>query len=391
MSELVEPDAELFAAQYVKDALGEGIRIYTSHDELYEMRQRDGTEVRVYPAGDAWQLKARYTVGGDEEAYALMQDLFDRVEDWTGSRPELTIGAFHDAVQRGYVERGEDDATVVYRTEHAYDLDIPTSRLAAVTGSTAGFSTLVGVGGGMFGVVGGALGGVTGFLLGGPPGAMAMGAGGAKLGGGIGGALGALAGLGDLSDVAQGRPEDDSPTRAAIDWFDAPLRRRKERKRLDTEDRVGSVLDRVNEKRALDVYMRSEGTDYDTGKAERHAELTDSGVEDAFNEVWTIQFADFEKGEGVSVVQEWETYADALDAAADLPGLDAPATERPSIYTDRDALHTLLEQLPEQDRKTVIRNVLGAEPAPAVRKMLDQIYGELVAEAGRERSLETDA
>lgn len=378
------PDAEVYAAQYVDDGLGEGFRVYTGHDEVYEAWEADGAEVRVYPDDEGWWMKVRYPVVEGEDAYDVMQETFDTIQEEAGTRPSLTIRDFHDGVERGYVSREADGFTVQYRDEHNYDIDISSSHLATVAGSTAGFGTWVGLGGGACGLVGAGLGGAFG-LLAGPPGAVAGAAAGAEMGGMLGGAFGALLGSVDVADGLKGKG-DPTITRDVADALNERIRKRRERKRL-AQGVDESLLDQVNQKRALDAYMDAEGVEYDPAKAERHADLEKAEVEAAFEEIQAILFSRFENGKGVSVMKRYDTYGEAVDAVQRQVDID-PGRERPSIYRDRDALATILDALPEQDRQVVVETALERETTEAVDALLDRDYADIVEDVGPEWSLE---
>lgn len=380
-----EPDAEVYAARYVEDGMGDGFRVYTSHDDVYEARQVDGAEVRVYPEDTGWWMKVRCPVEEDD-AYDLIQETFDAIAEETGTRPSLTIGEFHEGVERGHVSREADGYTVHYRGEHDYDLDIPTSRIATVAGSTAGVGAWTVGGGAAVGAGLGALGAAVGLLAGGPPGAIGFGSFMAAVGGGAGGLAGGVTGVLDVKDGVVQRRSYDSLSRGLVERFNRPFRKRRERKRV-SRGVENSLLDRVNDKRALDAYMASEGVDYDPERAERHSELEDAGLEEALEEVWTIQFTDFEKGEGVSVTKRYDTYEEAVGAVERHVDADA-AVGRPSIYRDAEALDTVLDALPEEDVRVVVGNALEQDTSETVDDLLDSEYDSLVAEVGPEWSLE---
>lgn len=375
------PDTEVYAAQYLDDGLGEGFRVYTSRDQVYEARQVDGTEIRVYPDGDGWWMKIR-TLAEETEAFDRLQDMADTIGDETGTRPKITVGEFSDGRKRGHVSREAEGFTVQYRNEHGYNLDIPTSRLAKAAGSTVGFGHWVGVTGGACGALGAGVGGLLGAAAG-PPGAVAGAVFGAQVGGGAGGILGGLLGT---VDVAGAMHNDESYTRSWTDRFDDRISQRREQKKIGQGVDI-SLLDQVNEKRALDSYMASVDVEYDSAKDQRHTELEEAGVEEAFDDLWTIQFAGFQAGKGVSVTKRYDTYEEAVNA---VPGFvdDAEPVERPSLYTDVDALATVLDALPEKDEDVVVRNALKGEPSDSVKQFLDDEYGSVVAAVGPEWLME---
>lgn len=155
-------EADVYHAEHIDDALGEGIRLQTQHDALYEMRAHDGVETRIYGDGDDWRVKARIPVEGDDEAaYETFRDAVYDLADTYDEETTVPALAFMEDDRSRALDFPPERVRVRYNEEEQVDLsvDLPDTRRDWVKASLASAGTFSGTYAGVFG---GMIGGVTG-------------------------------------------------------------------------------------------------------------------------------------------------------------------------------------------------------------------------------------
>lgn len=372
--------------------MGGGMRIYTTHDDVYEMREDSGVSTRIYPGGGRWAVKMRFPVTDAEDGYDVVRDVLAAL-DAEGYTP--TPKAFTDDIK--------DDGTATIKTgggtvRYADDVDLDAMVDIDIDRSTKLKGALAGVAAesGTLGAVGAAIGGALG-IPGGPP-AMAAGA---TAGSAVGGGLGVLAGGLEAPMALRTWEDRDLPVERVI--YRMQQRRKRKflngrfdafEKHLDAVNRMRSYERRLEEAESLNMEVRELYDSYvEGGRREQHDALFD------------VHFHRFHHRDGVTVSASADTYREAVETAADI--LDTPVhdVERPSIYADRDVFAALFTPLTYQDEQEValsgsgenlledaeilVANVFDRDAIdPGIAAWLEETYPDAVREVGQERSME---
>lgn len=366
-----EPDTDVFHAEHVTDELGEGVRLYTAADDIYEMRADDGVETRIYREEETWCVKVREPVPDDlEAAYEVFRDTAHRIGDAYGWDVTVPAYDFMDGDHRLDLEPVELSGSLRYRQERQIDLsiDVPKKRRHSVLASLGSLTIWEGLGGGIGAAVGGGLGLVAGVPVEG-----------AMLGSAVGGGGGSFMWLVDQEDTyRKGNPE--APTYGIREDIRERARRKKEEAMREADElEEGAIIERVNERNRLNAEIN---TVEDFGQAERLKDLQEEAVGETFDALMAAHFNQFHQWDGVIADVEVDAYADAYRFAASVAETRQEAVERPSIYTDRDAFGGVFEALPDADRDVLVANVLERGASDAVTAYLDSEHAERVQRVG---------
>lgn len=363
---------DLYHAEAIDDDMGEGLRLYTLEDTVYEARRGqmwvfdgdghlDGTlNTRIYQDGSDWMLKAQTPVTEKKPAYHALRGFANTVEEELGVELETTWLDYQTTYEDGksfqVVAR---DASVTFR--HTGDITVPKVSHGIIPGITQGVGAAIGGGAAavanLFGVPADIFGG---YLLG----------------------MGLGAGAGVVGPKAR--------------QFHANRKRRKTYGTVDGMEEL-DLFDRVNEQHRLEQVLDRPGPAPDHFTEEYNA-LREDEFEDIFDIITTAHFEEFHKQAGVTLTGTFDTYSDAYGLASALSGVD-PEVERPSIYTEPDVFQHLFSYLTYTeggedrllgDGETLVREVMQRDADPAITEWLDEEYGDLVRDVARQHSLDGD-
>lgn len=352
-----QPDTEVLYAE----ALDDGTRIFTSQDAVYEARQADGFEHRVYQEDGDWTATVRFDDTKEEAAYERWKDMAQRLEASYDADVEVDPVPFHETVtEDSHVSETDRGVTLRYN-----ESGVPVEPDDGQAITRAWLSYIAG---------GAGAGGAAAAATTGVPEAAAAGA----LLGGFSGAIGFFP-----SEVILHKT-----------WKKAsPLNyiyTRAENRAEEEQGYAGKLLnpeflDDVNTKRSIAARMNEEQTL--EGKDE-YDRLQDEDLDAELETVMDAAFRKFDEWEGVTVTTTAPTYDAATTFIEDVTGTDQPDHERPSMYTDRDTLAAILNHLPPSDVAVVVRNAVDRDVSEDAQDFLEDEYAEAVTAAGREHALE---
>lgn len=385
-------DIEVYATDRFDDALGAGLRIYTSGDAVYEARQNDDASVRIYPEGSGWHAKVQYDSDGLEDAYDQFSALAEDIEDAYGVSLDITPKAFMEAMEAAdSVEQQDGRYSLTFREEPDIRalVDQPISGRSRLKGAAASMASMTGGSG----AVGAALGAAIG-IPGGPP-AMTAGAAIGAMGAGF---VGGIVGFSEA--LASGTASHDRfmwrsgfPTHRFIRFFE-----KRRRKKYVDDDRLAEKahFDMVNRLNALDREMELADS-LDLSRHEDYTDLEESGIDEVHDILMRTQFHAFEDTGGITASYEADTYTEAAAFAATLLDADTPEA-RPSIYTNPDVFKELFRHcVYTEDGETklfgtgreLVRNVFDRDDTDGViADWLEETYPAHVQEIGQEHALE---
>lgn len=384
-------DVELYATDRVQDALGDGLRIHTSWDEVYETRRHDDAAIRIYPAEGRWHARVQYDVTELEDAYDRFSAAASGIADAYEVSLDTTPKAFMaDLDSDGLVREDDGRYTLTFREEPDIRslVNQPVSGKSWLKGMAASMASLTGGGSTVGAVLGGALG-----IPGGPP-AMAAGATAGAVGGGV---LGGIVGFSETlatASVSEDRYmwRSSFPTNAWTRFFE-----KRRRKKYVDEGRLAEEthFDLMNRLNTLDRELELADS-LDLARHEEYTDLDESGVDEVHDILMRTQFHDFEKTGGVTATRTAETYEEAAAFAAELLDVDAP-DERPSIYTDPAVFRDLFDQCSYEDDgeerlfgtgHAMMQDVVGRDAVdPSIVTWLEERHPGLVKEVGQEHAL----
>lgn len=361
----------LFAVDEIDDELGEGIRLHTDTDHLYELRTNsslmgaeDVTASRIYSRdGDSWKAKTQIPGAEDRDAYEQLKEVRDRITDAYDVDVTLPAYDFQEGDRRFDFDGGID-GVLIYNTPEDVDDDIyvieqPDRLLETMAGySAAGAST----------------GATWGAMASPEPLSGAV----------IGGGLGSVAGLAGLLDAMIHDCEDvETPAPKAAKW----AAKTSEYLKGHTPAKGGplqdsSFIDDLNTKRSLEGENIEEVEDYDL--AEQYRELESRDLDGRLRSLLEDHFGSFEDRPGVIVTVDVDTYADARAFVSHMHDEEPVDVDRPSVYDSPGTFDQLFRHLDEEEKKDWIEEVLD-EDHERIQTFLEEEYGDLVTEVGQER------
>lgn len=375
---MVDWGKTIFYTEPVQDALGGGKRLYTTADDVFEIRVQDAYESRLYPGVDGWYGKVRFLVDEDEDAFEQLVDVAEIVETEYGATLDINNIAFYEHVkdERSYTTTtGNSAVKAVYNADHRINIPLsPQIRKKAVRRGTlrggaknVAAPSIAGIGiGGFVGAIAGAAGG--------PPG-LVVGAGiGTALGSGAASLIGVNWTRKELEEYKQGDPSKPN-------WVAPAIERQLERYDGNVQDLVeqsGSFLEQVNERNMLNQQLAENKTLYDTDKLERREELNEKNLDEQMKDIFDVQFYKIDKLQGVVVSGQQDTYQDAIQFVGDItaaPIDDAPT--RPSVFHNPDAVEYMSEYLVESAREQFLDNAWKADTTNEVDAALSEHFPEL--------------
>lgn len=366
-----EPAIDLFTAQRVETERGDGFRIYTARDDVYEaLESEGGVETRLHPASTGYRVTVRIPVGDGEEtaqeAYQAFRDVADRVE--TGYDVDLPLSwlNFEDDLggaprARARLDEG-DRVTVRYRADGK--VAIPEKRYSTYS---EGMS-YVGAFTGGFGLIGADM---LGMLSATHP------------------LLPFPAGFGGM--VAGGM----------LGYFGPKTRQwyvnRKRRKRYENPEAVMEqpVLDGVNERNGLERLLDRDEPMPDH-VTDRYKELRDEPLDEVWGLLTTAHFERFDRQQGLTASGTFDTYEEAAAFTDVVRGVPQQERTRPSIYEEPAVFENLFSHLVHEvdgelyildDADVMVGNVVEHGAADGVRMFLDETHADLVQRVGAEHSL----
>lgn len=369
----------LYAMRHVEDALGEGLRIHTSEDTVYELRHGD-VDTRIYPGRGSWHVTVRLPAGGVEDAYETFSEVVERLDDVYDTDMDIPVKYFHEQLESPPVTQADGRRRLTYNPESR--IDIPPHLARRVTSELPGFigdsilaGGFLGMGGGVVGMLGGLVGGA---LLGSPELMLA--------GLGAGAGVGGTAGAGIAAYDMRGAVKDQ--------YSEQELLRRKMSPDDSVPDR--SLLEDVNEKRFYDAYLM-EADAYDTGETARYDELKEQDPETLLNGVMDIVFEELSRVDGVVAEARTASYEDAYRFAATAADVETGAAERPSLFDDAEAFrHILSHTTYTADGDTrllpvgeeLVETLFSRDAIdPDIAAWLEEEHPAIVQRIGAERSL----
>lgn len=350
----------IYHAARVEQGDWDGYRLLSHEDAVYEAVTDGDVEARIHGDDDTWEAAVRFPVADDGEAY----DAWDDVASGLAPSPDSTLHVDGLTFQEeradgptrsaeGYTLRYNPDGDVA-TPEHAYESPVDSIPL-------------------FFG--GGMLGWVPAFPLAIPADEV------------LGHAMAGEAVLGGVwAGLAAGLPAANYALPKAAGKIDTwrSKRRYGDPDRLQDE----TLLDRLNERNALERFLEEDG--FDEALGDRYAELDHGNPDAELERLVETHFDRFDEQEGVIVSTRAGTYREAASL------LDAVASphdgDRPRVTRDPDAFRTVFDHLVVDDTvltdgKELVRRALeGAHPD--VEAFLDDRYGDVVRRVGAERTLE---
>lgn len=383
-----DPELELYSVVKAEDELGTGIDIYTSGDDIYQIRFGDDAITSLYREDGAWAATVRHPVDGNEDGYDRFHALAERFDDAYDTAMERSVMAFHNELtERNAVVVEGGDTTLSYRPDSAVDFpEAPTpysrtQRALKKAGKAVSGAGNLGVAGGL---VGGLAGGLGGALLGDPALGAMIGSGAL---GGTGGALGGWAGHGMGSHaVAEGTTDTLTPRGAYNRLTGAEEEPAQNRV-------VGLLFDRLNERNRLEVHLE-EVPQYDEALIDRYDALQKEELDRWQDTVLDLLFHDADRLAGVTAHYEAGSYTDIRDFVD--TAFDEPVTPRaePSLYADTEAFQQVMAEMTHEDgvfrdAHTIVDNLwTHPDAAEETTAWLEEEYPDLVQSVGRERTLE---
>lgn len=365
-------DIDLYHPEGIEDELGDGFRLYTLDDAVYEARTRPLSidmpdvdvpriDTRIYTEEGDWMLKANVPVTEKKPAYQTLRFFADAVEEVEGTELESTWLEYQTAYEDGDAFTVETrDRAVSFR--HDGDIDIPTVHYNGWEGITTGANF-----GAMLGGVAALAGNVVGMPMDPFNGLM----------------MGWMAGSGVGGVGSKARQ------------FRTNRKRRKKYGDVDGLEEL-DVFDRMNEKNRLEAVLNRSGPAPDRF-TERYNELREDEFEDIFDTVTTAHFEGFDEQAGVTLTGRFDTYTDAYGMAAELVAVEA-AGEHPSIYADADVFRHLFsfftyEECGEEhlleDGERLLQEVMRRDDVDqSIITWLDEEYTDMVRDVGQKHTLE---
>lgn len=360
-------------ATRIDDALGEGLRLHTDRDELYEVREADGADIRIHGDVDDWTATVRFPAIDLDPAYDRFDTVAERLETeydeelitpatrfLQAARDTGTVTTRSGPVTLRYDETGENGLIELD------DLDSDDVTGKEVAGTLATYAG-----------TGAASGGTTGMMLGTPELAA------------IGTAAGAIGGVMSAFYTESEKRFPHSPAGHAIKGIRntrTRLRRRRERKthaaeRLHEQD----MWDTLNEKNRLETVA---DTTRDLDEARRYEAVKETDVEETVSTLMDHHFHRFPEQAGIAATIETGSYDAAIDFVSAALGRSAPDIDRSSIYEDERAFRDLFEAAHEERREELVAAVLEEGAARGVRDYLNTAHGDLVQRTGGEARLQ---
>jgi hypothetical protein len=346
MDDTEDPDMTLYAREPINDSLGDGFRLYDSHDNAYEMRIDNGFgpfgevfETRLYSEDGQWHAKLRIPETEPEEAYKKVKELAGQIDDRYGFEPLMPAPEFHSGGRYSidgdidgiwYFNDSEQDSTVK-------ELDDREEALLVFggTGLTVGY---------MFGGL--VAGGTAGSAFG-PPGGV--------IGAVIGGVGGAGAGFADILGGCEGH---NTPTNLASKapgkLRDTVRHRREEKQRKADTVSNSDFLNDLNRKRSIEPDY--EGTT-DWELKEEYEQLEEKDLDQRLQDTLDAAFHCIQQTPGLHLTASFDQYQDATEFLATVQDADAPGADRLSIYDNPAIFRQIFTHARDDDRKTLTQNV----------------------------------
>lgn len=366
-------DTELYAVdQHVETPRGNGFRIHTLEDEVYELLETGDGASRIHPSdrygGDQWRSTVQLPVAEVQEAYDTFRAVADRVEEaYDVDLPESWI-SFRKAYENGGTSVGHDAFNVRYNREDG--ITVPKERFATYGGvGTLGggfFGSLAGMFGSMGAHAAGLVSEPTGvaIMLGSIPASFIFGWGGGYLG-----------------PKAKGK---------WTNW-------RRQRTYGDPEKAGDDTLfARLNERNSLEALLNGDES-FPDHLTDRYLAMEDAGLEDVKDLLLKTHFHGFDKAQGVVAEATFDTYEEAAEFQHVVRGDTAAVVDRASIYTNTDAFTTMFDHLTftvegEEyiltDAERVVENVYERDTHPDIVTWLEEEHPDLVTETGQRHTLD---
>lgn len=354
------------------DTLGEGLRLHTDQDELYELRSTAGTDIRVHGNADDWTATVRFPDTDLDPAYERFDTIAEDLEAAYGEELITPATRFLRAARdTGEVITRSGPITLKYNeTGENSLLTLDELESDDVTGKEVA-GTLVSYAGS-----GAASGGATGLMLGNSELAV------------LGTVAGAVGGFASAFYTEHEKRFPHSPAGYGIKGLrnmKTRVRKRRERKekaeeRLNEQD----IWDTLNEKNRLAVVA---DTTRDLDEARRYEEVKETDVEETVETLMDCHFHGFPDRAGVTAMIKAESYDAALDFAATILDRTTPDIDRPSIYHTRRIFRDVFEAAHEDRQEDLVATVLEDGAAQEVRDYLDDTHPGLVQDVGGTRQL----
>lgn len=363
----------------IDDELGDGFRLFTEEDAVYESRILDDTLTAAYRDSEDWNAKVRFPLADPddaEQAYKTYADLAHRIEDEYDTDLSLTVKAFNDQLQDGTVSNDTNETALHYHPEP--QLDIAPRRLKRLASSAPGAAgyTLVGkIYGGGLGMAVGTLGGL-GALIGGTPDLLApMAGGGLGLGVAFGGAGGGM--------VAKDYYHDKFPADT--------IKRRRYR---NDPDHMLTLLTDVNRLHHLNEKLEVADT-YVQDDVDAYESLRNAAPDEDMDLFLDLFFHDLHKRQGITTTFTTDSYDHATDFITHVTETPDREMDEPSIHTNPNAYINLLDWTTYQTNdvepallptgEQLIRTALQHDDLhPDIDHHLTEHYGEHVDRIGIE-------
>lgn len=372
-----QPPTLFYHREPIDDGFGEGLRILSSHEEVYEARTTEDWETRLYNETGTWQAKLWYPTTAVEEAYDVFIDAAESINGLQDAALDMDPEPFLDRVDmKGHARMSEEGFSVQYReaeeTIEAVELSAD-SRVIYLLGSLVGYA---------------GTGAAGGFLIGGPAGSII---------GGVGG-LSAWMTEAEIADdnIVEEAKNPKTPTpygykllRDSKNKVRSWRHKRKKKKERKEYEQPG-LLEDVNELHGTVARMNQNKT---VEGHDRRDALREKEPQERLETALDLSFRNVEQYPGVIATGTFDTYDAATLFIGDVVDADA-LDAAPSIYTNVDAFSSIFELCREygleEDQNRLARNA-HERGGDDVLDYLNEEYPELFHEHGMDYVTRGDA
>lgn len=346
---------------------GAGMRLVNANDHLYELRNLAEFQTRIYE-DEAGQYTAtvRKPVETDTPT-----DIFPEIRALATTISEEHGTALQPDAQQFY-ETVKENSDAYTHEQEPYTLHYNPEPQADSLPSTEPNENraLGGVTASMFGTIG------AGMSAGDPAVGITV------MLGGLGYSLWEMVGL---------TRRIPSPAASLVRWHKG----RKVKKHKQGEHLTDDLVEDINRLtvRKTEVERELDGEDAYTlpdveeqkeMEAERQ-ELLDEETWDRFQQQLDINFHEFHELDGITATYTCGSYAGAATFLQTMTGEDI-STDRPSLYTDADLFGDVFEAVPEEDKRTLLKNAIATETTEEVDAYAEE-HDDLLQAVGQEATL----
>lgn len=361
-----QPPTQLYYIESISDGLGDGLRILTTYDEVYEARDGTEWETRIYRNDDAWQITSRYPDTDVEKAYDRFIQVSEAINDRDGADLDMEPSVFLDQAKTdGFIQSQQDGYKLKYRTEQD-EVNFDNPSILNPVGGVAGYVAAGTAAGSTLGPEGLAIGGLTGALA---------------------GAADFTLSAGNATKLEKNAERPRTPIALGyrtMRTVKGKMQNWRESRRIQkqmNQYRQPDLFNAVNELHCIESRMNQNRT---VEGHERRDQLQEGTPDNTLSTAMDMAFYRFDEHPGVTVTSTFDTYHDAADFLAAVTGSDAPETQ-PSIYVDEDAFTALFERMDAYEL-TEDQNILVANAHEhgndEILTYLEETYPNLFHEHG---------